>query len=372
MTTVRYSGNSILFEGELQKDDINRLFVEINSVLKRFTGNEVIIDLSGVEEIDTSGVVFLDAISEHAEKIGISCSIINARQSVEEVISTFSSKRIEESFEKEGSEKILIFERIGDRLVRLGQDAGIFFQLLSDTFYYAVSGLFHKKGMRRGEFINQCILIGMNALPIVALISFLIGFILALQSAAQLRQFGAAIYVADLVAISMTREMGPIMTAVVLAGRSGSAIASEIATMVVTEETDALKSMALNPVQYVLVPKVYAILVTAPMLTMLSIMIGIFGSLVIGITYLDVALEPFYNQVVNALYLKDVVTGLVKSVVFACIIVMVGAAYGFRVKGGAEDVGRVTTASVVASIFLVILADSLLGLIFYFGQGVQF
>jgi phospholipid/cholesterol/gamma-HCH transport system permease protein len=210
-------------------------------------------------------------------------------------------------------------------------------------------------------------LIGMNALPIIALISFLIGFILALQSSAQLRQFGASIYVADLIAISMTREMGPIMTAIILAGRSGSSFTSEIANMVVTEETDALQSMGLNPIKYVVVPKVHAIIITTPMLTILSMIIGIAGSFLVGLTYLNIAVVPFYQEVVEALIFKDIITGLVKSFIFAWIIVTVGAYYGLNVKGGSEGVGRATTASVVTSIFLVVLADSILGLIFYFG-----
>jgi phospholipid/cholesterol/gamma-HCH transport system permease protein len=229
-----------------------------------------------------------------------------------------------------------------------------------------------EKNQRKGEFINQSMLIGMDAFPIVALIAFLIGFILALQSAAQLRQFGAAIYVADLIAISMTREMGPLITAIIFAGRSGSAIASELATMVVTEETDALKSMGLNPIGYVLAPKIYAITVMMPLLTVLSVIIGIVGAMVIGYTYLDIGPQAFYQEVMTVLLLRDIVTGLIKSLIFAWIIVLTGAFYGFRVKGGSEGVGRATTASVVASIFLVIVADSILGMIFYFGRGLQY
>jgi phospholipid/cholesterol/gamma-HCH transport system permease protein len=157
-----------------------------------------------------------------------------------------------------------------------------------------------------------------------------------------------------------------LITAIIIAGRSGSAIAAEIATMVVSEETDALKSMGLNPIRYNLVPKIHAISMMMPLLTILSMILGIMGAMLIGITYLDIGLKPFYSQVVNALVLKDIVTGLVKSIVFSWIIVITAAAYGFRARGGAADVGRATTASVVTSIFLVILADSVLGLIFYF------
>ncbi len=369
---LSFHGNRIFFSGALLTWQVSRFLRDVRARLKDFRGSDIIVDLSELEEIDTAGVALINEIRQIAKRNEIECRVQNASRNIKRAMKIFSLPDIYEGEGEFKKEKYTIFEGIGDWLVSIAANIKYFFYLLSDTIFYSFNGFFKRHGMRKGEFINQSILIGMNALPIVGLISFLIGFILALQSAAQLRQFGANIYVADLVAISMTREMGPIMTAIVLAGRSGSAIASEIATMVVTEETDALKSMGLNPIRYVLVPKVYAITVSAPMLTILSMLIGIFGSLVIGITYLGIGIEPFYNEVINALILKDIITGIIKSLVFAWIIVMIGAYYGFRVKGGAENVGRVTTSSVVVSIFLVILADSLLGLFFYFGGGIGY
>lgn len=369
MSQARLINSQLWFEGELLLPDVNRLLNEANSALARYDSIELSIDLSNVERIDSAGVALLDEVISRAQDKGIVCQIKEAKASIQATIITFSSKDIGELA---ASRKQTAMERYGQRVIEICKDFVNFLYLIADTSYYAIAGLFTRKGMRKGEFINQCILIGMNALPIVALISFLIGLILALQSAAQLRQFGAAIYVADLIAISMTREMGPIMTAIIVAGRSGSSIASEVATMVVTEETDALKSMALNPIRYILIPKFYASTLTVPLLTILSMVIGILGAVVIGIIYLDIGIVPFINEAANALMLKDVITGLLKSLVFAWIIVVTGAYYGFRVRGGSEGVGRATTASVVASIFLVILADCIFGLIFYFDQSVSF
>ncbi|MFC1570108.1 MlaE family ABC transporter permease, partial [bacterium] len=320
-------------------------------------------------KVDTAGVVLLETIKEAGREQAIEIQFINISKSVQLAIDAFTLPSQHDQVPKKL--KSSFFENFGDWFYEIGHHLHDLFYLVADTFYYAVGSLFKQHGKRKGEFTNQLVLIGMDALPIVGLVSFLIGLILALQSAAQLRQFGAAIYVADLIAISMAREMGPLMTAIMLAGRSGSAITSEIATMVVTEETDALKSMALNPIQYVLVPKFYAMTVAMPLLTILSIIIGIFGAFIIALTYLDIGIEPFYNQVVNALILKDIVTGLIKSLVFAWLIVILGAYHGFQVRGGAAEVGKATTASVVSSIFAVILADSLLGLLFYFGQGID-
>lgn len=369
MIRMRLIDNNLAMEGELLISEVPKILVEIEERLESFSGSDLDVDLSGIERIDSAGVVLLDEVAVRAAHKNITIHLKHIPKNAREALKIFTSKG---PLEEYVISRDTFFARLGESAIDFAHSVVDFLYLISDAAYFSIVGLFNKRGIRKGEFVNQCILIGMNALPIVALISFLIGFILALQSAAQLRQFGAAIYVADLIGISMTREMGPIMTAIVFAGRSGSAIASELATMVVTEETDALKSMALHPVRYVLVPKIYAITVTMPLLTILSIIIGISGAMVIGITYLGIGPRPFYEELRSVLYLRDIITGLVKSLVFAWIIVLVGAYYGFKVKGGSEGVGRVTTSSVVASIFWVILADSIMGLFFYFGQGMEF
>lgn len=365
-STLDVKRSCFIIQGNLIKENISRIYDQAVYHLEKTETSGITLNLSAVKEIDSSGVAFLDDFTSQAESRSLSVEMTGVSEKVRNALNIFSIKE-ESAEERNLSSRETFMEWIGLSLYHGWERIKDFFLLLVDTFIYSFQGLFQRKGMRKGEFLNQSMLIGMNALPIIALISFLIGFILALQSSAQLRQFGASIYVADLIAISMTREMGPLMTAIVLAGRSGSSFTSEIANMMVMEETDALQSMGLNPIKYVVVPKVHAIIITTPMLTILSMIIGIAGSFVVGLTYLHIALVPFYQQVVEALIIKDIITGLVKSFIFAWIIVIVGAYFGFNVKGGSEGVGRVTTASVVTSIFLVILADSILGLIFYFG-----
>ncbi|HDR05844.1 MAG TPA: ABC transporter permease, partial [Candidatus Marinimicrobia bacterium] len=170
--------------------------------------------------------------------------------------------------------------------------------------------------------------------------------------------------VADLIAISMVREMGPMMTAIIVAGRSGSAIASEIATMVVTEEVDALKMMAISPVRYLVAPKFNAMTICMPLLVTLSIIVGMFGGLLVGYFYLNLSPQAYIAESFMILTLKDLFIGLSKSVFFAWVIVIIGSHYGFKVSGGAEGVGKATTASVVASIFAVIVLDAVFSLIF--------
>ena len=369
MLRLTEQNQGIHLQGELGMAQARKALLELQSHLSAMAETEIEIDLAGLERIDSAGVAVLDECIEWGRHQGKTLRLVNVPEHVEETLRllTTESRAAEEEPSREGSSY-----RLGNSVFRIAASAKLFLYLIADAAYFSIAGLFNRRGIRKGEFVNQCILIGMNALPIIALISFLIGFILALQSAAQLRQFGAAIYVADLIAISMTREMGPLVTAIVFAGRSGSAIAAELATMVVTEETDALRSMALHPTRYVLVPKIYAISLTMPLLTIISVVIGIIGAMVIGFVYLGIGIKPFYQEVLTVLFFRDIMTGLVKSLIFAWIIVLVGAHYGFSVKGGSEGVGRVTTAAVVASIFWVILADSILGLIFYFGQGLEY
>ena len=207
---------------------------------------------------------------------------------------------------------------------------------------------------------------GSQALGVVGLMSFLIGGVMALQGAAQLRQFGASIFIADLVGVSLTRELGPLITAIMVAGRSGSAVAAEIGTMVITEEIDALRTMGLNPTRFLIVPKTMSITVTQPLLTMFANVIAIFGGFLVAVFYLDIGPAAFFNRLREAVFLKDIITGLVKSVVFANIIVSIGALCGLRTGGGADAVGRSTTSSVVAGIFTVIVADAAFSLLFYF------
>lgn len=350
--------NTLHLDGSLDKFTVPDLTRELISYKNQKVLN---IDLQEVTDIDSAGVAFLDLIRNNFkvhEPV-----LINFDAEIEQAVKTFSTHDLPEVIKPK---KLNLFEKIGDQIFTFLETSKQALYLIADIFYWAFVGIFNKKGQRKGSVVQQGVLIGVNALGILGLLSFILGLILALQSAAQLRQFGANIFVADLMAISMVTEMGPMLTAIILAGRSGSAIASEIATMVVTEEVDALKMMAINPIRYVVVPKFHAISICIPLLVTASTLIGIFGGLLIALTYLDLSAVVFFNRVFEVLTLKDVLVGLGKSYFFAWVIVIIGSYYGFNVKGGAEGVGKVTTLSVVASIFWVIILDALNSLIFYF------
>ncbi len=232
--------------------------------------------------------------------------------------------------------------------------------------HFTFVGPFQGKPLRIGRAIHQAMRVGVTALPVLSLITFFVGLILALQGAYELRKFGALQFVASAVAISMTRELGPLMTAIVVIGRSGSAFAAEIGTMKVTEEIDALNTMALNPIQFLVTPKFLAMVVMMPCLTTWADFMGVLGGSLFGIASAGFTFGSYLRATLDALLLRDVITGLIKSVMFGMVITAVGCHEGFRTGAGAEEVGRSTTAAVVMSIFLVVVVDLVFTALFYF------
>jgi phospholipid/cholesterol/gamma-HCH transport system permease protein len=211
---------------------------------------------------------------------------------------------------------------------------------------------------------EQMYLLGYKSLGIVCLLSFLIGIVLALQAAIQLNRYGAGIFLAPMIGISMLKELGPLLTAIILSGRNGSATTAEIATMSVAEEIDALRTMGLSPIQFVVVPKLWAMTLTMPFLTLCATVVGIAGGYVVAVAYLRISPSLFIGELIKSITLNDVAANLIKSTVFAWLIVWIGAFHGFRVTGGAEDVGRETTASVVTGIFIIIVTDAIFSFVF--------
>jgi phospholipid/cholesterol/gamma-HCH transport system permease protein len=214
--------------------------------------------------------------------------------------------------------------------------------------------------------VRQMLEIGVDALPMVALMAMCSGFILAMQGASELQRFGALHFVIELVTMGFTRELGPLITAIAVSGRSGSAFAAEIGTMKVTEEIDALKVMAFEPVEFVLAPKFLAALVTVPCLTIVTSVFGILAGGLFMFFSTHLGLPLYFRYVLASIHPQDLLAGLIKAVAFATIVVHVGCMEGLHVHGGPEAVGRSTTMAVVRSTFLIIVADTIFTTIFYF------
>ncbi|NQU74573.1 MAG: ABC transporter permease [Candidatus Omnitrophica bacterium] len=219
---------------------------------------------------------------------------------------------------------------------------------------------------KRKEIMDQMNKIGVNSVPIVFLTSLFTGMVLALQSAYQMQKISATMYVASLVSLSMCRELGPVLTALVVAGRVGASITAELGTMKVTEQVDALETLATNPIKYLAVPRFVALFFMLPLLTIYADFIGILGGYLVGVGKLGVTSSLYWRMTYDPLVLKDFFTGLIKSFAFAIIICIVACYQGLNSEGGAEGVGRATTLSVVSSFILIISADCFFTALFYF------
>ncbi len=263
-----------------------------------------------------------------------------------------------------------VVERLGGATLRqLGYVGGLAIQLRNALG--ALGQTLPLVGNRRRwkSALQQMLAVGVDAFPMVGIMAVCAGFILAMQGASELRRFGAMQFVIDLVTIGFTRELGPLLTAIAVSGRSGSAFSAEIGSMVVTEEVDALRTMAIDPIEFVLAPKFLAALIVLPCLTIVSNALGILAGGLFMHFSTNMALSVYFRNVVHSMALRDVITGLVKSLAFATIIVHVGCLEGFRVRGGPDAVGRAATSAVVKSTFLVILADVVFTAIFYLTGG---
>jgi len=219
--------------------------------------------------------------------------------------------------------------------------------------------------------VHEAMAAGVGAVPIVSLISFFVGVIIALQGAYELQRLGAMQLVASLVAVAITRELGPLITAIVVIGRSGSAFAAEIGTMRVTEELDALQTMALDPLAFLVVPKFLAMAVMLPCLAIWADLMGVLGGSLFGVVGGGFTFGSYMLATRDALFLRDITSGVIKSLVFGMVITAVGCHEGFATGSGAEEVGRSTTSAVVISILLIILIDLIFTALFYLARGGQ-
>lgn len=257
-------------------------------------------------------------------------------------------------------------ENTGKIILTVCQHAKEVLALFFETLFWIVVGPFKNKFVKREGIFSQMVFVGAGSLVIAFFVALFTGIVIAMQSAYQLSRFGANIYVASMVSVGLARELGPVLTALVVAGRVGAAIAAELGTMKVTEQIEALETMALNPVRFLVVPRFLALLVMLPCLTIFADLTGIVGGFLVGV--FNLRLDPYRYITFSFKFMlwKDVWTGLVKSAVFAVIISMIGCYMGLRTRGGAEGVGKATTLSVVTSFILIILFDCILTGIFYF------
>ena len=323
---------------------------------------ELVIDAAAVTAMDTSGAWLLHRTIRVLEARGRAVRVQGLRPEFDALLKLVVSRVPAARAPAAASPRVL--ERIGRKAwdSLLGGFGLLVF--LGECAVALARALAQPRRIRWRPILYNVQTAGFEALPITGALSFLLGIVIAYQGAEQLRLVGANIYIVDLVGLSMVRELSPLITAIIVAGRSGSAYTAQIGTMKVTEEIDALRTVGVAPMDQLVLPKLLALVVALPLLTVYTDAMGILGGMIMARAQLDVSFPTFLDRLDEAVSLKSYLLGVGKAPVFAAIIALVGCYQGFRVTGSAESVGRQTTVSVVQSIFLVILTDALFSIAF--------
>jgi phospholipid/cholesterol/gamma-HCH transport system permease protein len=341
-------GGRIRLEGALRKEDAPNIWRDLRGV----EGQARELDLSGVTELP-GNVAALVAASQ--------LEIVGVPERFAPIVDLYRSTEPAQPKKRKPESMVAQVGRVTvDYLGELKQVLAFFGEMV-------LAGVALVRRPRSAHWKEVPPLVertGADALPIVVLINFLVGFVMAYQAAKQLKMFGANIYVADLVGLSVTRELAPLMTAIIICGRSGAAFAAEIGTMKVGEEIDALRTFGLRPFAWIVVPRVIALLFVVPILTLLADLIGIIGGLFVGVTSLDLTVVGYLIETKRAVVLWDVYTGVIKSLAFAVAIALIACQQGFATSGGAEGVGQRTTSTVVKCLFTLVLLDALFTMVF--------
>ncbi len=323
------------------------------------------IDLAAVSHLDTAGVHFVLKLEAALEAAGLPYETVGAHSEQDRLIAAVRAEACRPALEpKPPPSLVALLERCGRSAYRVAGDAKLLVNFLGHTTVILAFALLRPWRIRWRAVIRHMETTGLNALPIVGLISFLIGLVLAFQGAAQLEQFGAQIFTVNIVGIGVVREMAILLTAIIVAGRSGSAFTAQIGSMQVNEEVDALRTLGMDPMEVLVLPRVLGLVLAMPFLAFYADLMGLLGGAVMIDLVLGISLFEFIVQLRQAVGVNDLFVGLVKAPLFAFLIAMVGCFEGFRVSRSAESVGHATTRAVVEGIFLVIVLDAVLSIFF--------
>jgi phospholipid/cholesterol/gamma-HCH transport system permease protein len=352
--------------GRVSLDDADRLLAEMESLLAGRTAGKVRVDLGEVSYMDSASVLTLFRFEEKIRREGGACSYIHLPDQIRGIMGLIDRQELTRPPLREAKAPEGIVEAIGDEGVRVYADFKTLMTFLGDLVAALVYFAGRPREVRWGDVLFTMRRTGAEGFPIVGLISFLIGLIIAFMSSLQLKQFGANIYVASLVSLAIVRELGPIMTAILVAGRSASAYAAEIGTMRVNDEVDALVTMGFDPIRFLAVPKLIATVLVLPILTLYSDLFGIAGGLIVGVTGLDLTPYTYLQESRRTITLFYLLSSLLKALVFAFVIAWIGCQRGFQVRGGVEEVGAATTSAVVTSILLIVVVDSVFAVVLHY------
>jgi len=325
----------------------------------------MVIDGARIESLDTAGAWVLQKLLRRLRGEGSLVEMRGLRPEFVRLLDVVEQQAADQTdippLAKASPSKL---EGLGRNTVAAYEQAMALLSFVGECAFAFAGCIAHPARFRWRPILFNIRSAGWDALPIVGLLSFLLGIVVAYQGADQLRQYGANIFVADLVGLSMLREFAPLITAIIIAGRSGSAYAAQIGTMSVTEEIDAMRTLGIAPLDMLVVPKIIALLIALPLLTVFADVLGVLGGMIMARAQLAVGFGEFLDRFVKAVSITAYLIGICKAPVFAVIIAVIGCFQGFRTRGGADSVGRQTTRSVVQATFLVIVADALFSVAF--------
>ncbi|EJK82009.1 ABC transporter permease [Rhizobium sp. AP16] len=360
------NGHRYRLEGNWRSANVHGVLRRIDELTTRSAGGRVVIDLSDLSDVDTAGALLIRRLKESQEAHGASVSIEGSNPHIDELLTAFTedpdAEKPEPRQNKSWTERI--FAPIGETVYEVWGNLVAAMYILGSAVRGAQLKFGRGSGVSPASIVNQIDHMGVRAVPIILLMSYLIGAIIAQQGAFQLRYFGAEVFVVDLVGILQLREIGVLLTAIMIAGRSGSAITAEIGSMKMREEVDALKVMGLNPIGVLIFPRLVALTVALPLLTILANFASLFGAATVTWAYSGITFATFIARLHEAISLSTVISGMIKAPFMALVIGIVAAVEGLKVGGSAESLGQHVTASVVKSIFVVILMDGLFAMFY--------
>jgi phospholipid/cholesterol/gamma-HCH transport system permease protein len=355
---------SLALAGRLDSNTTGKIWRQATETIVAAKAPTVIVDAAEVDYCDGSGIALFVHLRDLQHKAGGQLEIQGLHSEFQELLKESELGDLEQ-LESERRAKTNLVEEAGRSFVGFWEDTRSLISFIGELVSALGRAAIHPKNVRWRDVVRVAETAGVNALPIVALVSFLMGVIMAFQGAISLRRFGADIFVANLVGLAMLRELGPLMTAIILAGRSGSAFAAELGTMKVREEIDALKTMGLDPVRFLVVTRVIAAVVMTPLLTVFADLLGLIGGAVVMRSF-GIPLVTFYHQVQYQVTYGSLVGGLVKSFVFGILVAAIGCLRGLQTTTGASAVGESTTRAVVSGIILIVITDGFFSVVYYY------
>jgi phospholipid/cholesterol/gamma-HCH transport system permease protein len=355
-------GRRILaFGGRLDAKTLPLVWERARRAVADVPTRPVTVDAAAVDYCDGAGAALFVDLLRHTREAKV--EVVNLKPAHATLLKQFDPKILEHDLDPEAARGPAV-EEIGREAFKVWHDLKVQVSFIGETTSALVYAARNPASVRWKDVWQICERVGVDALPIVSLISFLLGMILAFQSAVPMKRFGAEIFVADLIGLSMLRELGPLMTAILLAGRSGAAFAAEIGTMRVNQEVDAITTMGLDPVRFLVTPRIIAALLMTPLLTVFSDLVGLVGGAITMQTF-AIPFSTFLKEVDSAVNMTDFMAGFVKSFVFATLVAGIGCLRGLQTAAGASAVGDSATRAVVSGIIMLVIVDGLFAFAYY-------